>query len=288
MNRINPKGTIQRVLVIIALVVVAHAVRPFTVRDVTRQMFRTTQSFSFVLPGVAVCTMEQADYLAAVLGGGFGDPTGISGQMRPEAELALASSMTDFNPEHDVFLSEVTQGSVPCPGTARREAQKNLAVVAKSAPVSKVSATRNQVAAIERADNAGDLTADFNEISLPRITSEAEESMAVVLPEVRQVEVPVIMRSDLAGVRDILSNLHRESQRNNCGSVLQDQESQAVLLPVRETPAALHPGSGRTGTETLQRLHALRVSIEIVPVVTDKRQQIRKIACTIDSRIVKC
>src|SRR5438045_2905766 len=71
MNRVNAARTIQHALLIITLIAVAHTVRPFSVRGVTRHLFRTTQSLSLFLPGAAVCTLEQADYVATILDGSF-------------------------------------------------------------------------------------------------------------------------------------------------------------------------------------------------------------------------
>src|SRR5438128_1891975 len=62
---------IQRTLLVIVLIVTAHVLKPFSIRSMTKHLLRSANSFSFILPDGALCTLEQADYLARVLDGSF-------------------------------------------------------------------------------------------------------------------------------------------------------------------------------------------------------------------------
>ncbi|MFN0123639.1 MAG: hypothetical protein ACKV2V_24320 [Blastocatellia bacterium] len=122
MNRLYTGKFAQRTLFVMALLLIAHAARPFTARDVVRQLFRTAQAYSFVLPGAAVCTIERADYLAAVLDGDF---QGLSWRDTGYT-MELASAGTDVNPEHDAATAGTRK---PCPYGVQRPAPKSKRVI---------------------------------------------------------------------------------------------------------------------------------------------------------------
>jgi hypothetical protein len=58
---------IQRAVLVLMLLVVAHSIRPITVSRVSRHLLRSAQMLSFILPGQAVSSLYQADYLAMIL-----------------------------------------------------------------------------------------------------------------------------------------------------------------------------------------------------------------------------
>jgi len=62
---------IQRTLLVIALVVTAHLVKPFSIKGVTTYLLSSTQSFSFILPNSTLCSLERVEYLARVLESDF-------------------------------------------------------------------------------------------------------------------------------------------------------------------------------------------------------------------------
>ena len=57
---------IQRTLLMIALVATAHLLKPFSLRSVATHLIHSAASFSFILPGSAVGSLEQAADMAAV------------------------------------------------------------------------------------------------------------------------------------------------------------------------------------------------------------------------------
>lgn len=59
---------IARVLLILALIVAAHAFKPISSRSVIEQMLSAAESLSFVLPDFAEVRITQASYLAAAFG----------------------------------------------------------------------------------------------------------------------------------------------------------------------------------------------------------------------------
>jgi hypothetical protein len=58
---------ILRTLMVAALIVTAHAVKPISVGSLARHLLRSAHSFSYILPDSALDSLERADYLAAVL-----------------------------------------------------------------------------------------------------------------------------------------------------------------------------------------------------------------------------
>jgi hypothetical protein len=108
---------IQRTLLVLALIVTAHLVKPFSVRNVASHLLRSANSFSFMLPGSAVGSLEQANYLAMILDNGFqrreAPPPAAWGP-----ELAFAPRM--FAPERVSLKPSDTKASAE---TAKAEAK---------------------------------------------------------------------------------------------------------------------------------------------------------------------
>lgn len=59
-----------RILFVIALMITAHTIKPFSFGNVTTHLLGTARSFSSVLPESAVTSLAHANYLAAALGVG--------------------------------------------------------------------------------------------------------------------------------------------------------------------------------------------------------------------------
>jgi hypothetical protein len=62
---------VQRMLLVALLLAVAHAVKPFSLRNVVFHVARSAASFSFVLPGSVRGGLEEANHLALTLGRGW-------------------------------------------------------------------------------------------------------------------------------------------------------------------------------------------------------------------------
>ena len=57
-----------RLLLVVALIVTAHALKPLSGMSVAEQIFSATESLSFVLPDFAEVRLAQASYLATAFG----------------------------------------------------------------------------------------------------------------------------------------------------------------------------------------------------------------------------
>jgi hypothetical protein len=299
MNRIKTIQTFQRVLFVIALVAIAHTVRPFTARDVTRHLFRATQSLSFVLPGGAVRTMEQADYLAAVLDGSFRDDN-LQGQpsVTPQwgvnnSDLVLAHSQMQFNPEHDLALpsaaSEESGKSSQCPLAAAREARlRRMAATAKS----RISTQR------------GNQSVEVVATRLPASRAERQKSVvsssfdpgpesamiAVALPEVRHTDVSVLMQNDLPGLREAVRTFTTKSRRNTCDSVLPDVSWVRAALVLK--PAVwreIELNDLRAQAAALKKTASLRLTVQPLPVSREQKIEVKPgRTCTLGDLVTRC
>jgi hypothetical protein len=257
MNRKNAARTIQRALLIIALIAVAHAVRPFTARNMTRHLVRATQSFSFVLPGAALSTVEQADYLAAILDGSFSGDQWPTQPGVGNSDIALAGSQ--FNPEHDSVVSP-TMNAQPelqsrCPLAAKREAQaqEKRVALARSAP------------AIRSGKVAGAAIA-----SSPRSdkSAKAEEMIAVVLPEAQHAEMPLVWQSDLARMQEMARSATAKARRNVCDSVLPEVSrvrAARVSVMTEDALRAVAVIDLKGQAEAVRKANNLKLSIHFVP-----------------------
>lgn len=129
---------IQRTLLIVILIVTAHALKPFSVRSLTRHLLRSANSFSFMLPSSALCSLERADYLARVL-----DGTLHQNDVRPETvwHSALAETSPPA-PERQcatkvgqpVPLQVATRRGSPAQGTSPRAKRLEVACQLKRSP----------------------------------------------------------------------------------------------------------------------------------------------------------
>jgi hypothetical protein len=63
--------TLQRMLLVVLLLAVAHAIKPFSLRNLTLHALHSAPSFSFVLPGSLRGGVEDANRLALALGRGW-------------------------------------------------------------------------------------------------------------------------------------------------------------------------------------------------------------------------
>lgn len=296
MNRIKTVQTFQRVLFVIALVAVAHTVRPFTARDVTRHLFRTTQSFSFILPGGAVRTMEQADYLAAVLDGSFRDDE-LQPSVAPQWSLNNANpalAQMQFNPEHDLVLppavSEKPEKVARCPLAAAREARLRV-----------MAATAKSRISTQRSDRTGEAVA----IRLPASRTERQRSaessldsgsepamIAVALPEVRHAEMSVLMQNDLPGLQEAVRTFTTRSRHNTCDSVLPDvSRVRAALAPVVK-PAVwreIELTDLRAQAAALKKAASPRLTIQYLPVSRERKIEAKPTrTCRLGDLVTRC
>ncbi len=58
---------ILKVLFVVALILAAHALKPFSIRSIGKQVLGSVRSFSFILPGETVSGIKQVSYLAKAL-----------------------------------------------------------------------------------------------------------------------------------------------------------------------------------------------------------------------------
>jgi len=89
---------ILRTLMVAALIMTAHAVKPISVGSLAKHLLRSAHSFSYVLPDSARDSLERADYLAAVLdnslhqGDGQQETVWRSSDFEPQMLVAQRSS----------------------------------------------------------------------------------------------------------------------------------------------------------------------------------------------------
>src|SRR5512145_1295656 len=62
---------IMRAFLILALIVTAHLIRPFSIKNVTQHLLYSTRSFRFVLPAQLREKFDHANYLAISLSNGL-------------------------------------------------------------------------------------------------------------------------------------------------------------------------------------------------------------------------
>jgi len=302
MNRINAVRIIQRALLALTLVAVAHAARPFSVRGVTRHLFRTTQSLSLFLPGAATCTLEQADYVATILDGSFrgvGSPTEPSSApdlgMR-ESDMARAEPPTSFNPEYDFALPSVSPKS-RCPLEAQREAQtlaRKMTVEAKTAPAARRSRViRDAVAVNWRTRETGKSVFSISGgYSLKAGVGQAIEQAAVVeLPQVRHRKASLVLSNELPGMPELVKSIAAQSRPGKCTSPALDAIKEVtkvrVSLVMAEEVDQKIRGELRIPAEALRQVQALKPALAC-PAGSRCRRVQPVMFCTQGGQIIKC
>ncbi len=298
MNRIITAKIIQRVLFVIVLLAVAHTARPFTVRDVTRHLFRTTQSLSFVLPGVAVCTMERADYLASIFDGGLQDgnvPFGMAATPQSsvkDTDLALVNSQPDFNPEHDSVPAPVSDGqgkAATCPLSAKRGAgpRTGNSVAAKSRANARLA---GEVIAVNLIPDASALPEPVSRIAAPELPQPAP-MVAVALPQAPHPDVHLAMQNDLSAVRSAVQIFTR-TRRNYCDPVLPEIIRVRAALEQAKAEASVSVVSLadlRAQTAVLQKAVSLQLTLEWQPAGQPRKVTVTAPrTCTLNDQVVKC
>ncbi len=151
---------VLRTLLIIALIVTAHAVKPFSIKNVTQHLIYSTRSFKFVLPERLRDNFDHANYLAINLSNSlFETGKGIQ-QITRDVVADLAFMPIKVQP-----LEEMN-----------KSATKQKSCTKRSAPAKRVNRT-------DKSDNP-DLIASVN----------SDEIMPVELPPARAVEAtPVVL-----------------------------------------------------------------------------------------------
>src|SRR5262245_7040919 len=100
------RKAILRAFVILALIVTAHLIRPFSIKNVTQHLLYSTRSFRFVLPPQLREKFDHANYLAVNLSNGLFEAD--------EGIRNLTSGMTadlTFGPINVQTLEEVNKSA---------------------------------------------------------------------------------------------------------------------------------------------------------------------------------
>jgi hypothetical protein len=125
-----------RILVILALVITAHTIKPFSVKNVSQHMLYSAQSFSFVLPEPARSSFDDANQLALNLSDSLfefpeemGDVTGFG----IEEQLALLET------EGQAEGPRVEPAArIWAPGDSVRQMRRSKPNVRRSAPAKRI------------------------------------------------------------------------------------------------------------------------------------------------------
>ena len=297
MNRIITAKIIQRVLFVMVLMAVAHTIRPFTVRDMTRHLFRATQSLSFVLPGAAVCTMERADYLASVFDGSFRDSNVQFGMTATpqwsvkDTDLALANSQPDFNPEHDSVPAAISDGqgkAVTCPLSAKREARMRAgSAAAKPRPNARLA---GDAIAVNLTPAVPALPEPVNRVAAPELPRPAQ-MVAVALPRVQHTDIHLAMQNDLSAVQAAVQTYTR-ARRNYCDPVLPEITRVRAALERAKSEGSVSLVSLadlRAQTAVLQKAVSLQLTLECLPTRQPRKVVVKAPrTCTLSDQVVKC
>jgi hypothetical protein len=163
---------IQRTLLVVALIVTAHALKPFSVGSVAYHLLRSANSFSFLLPDSALSSLEQADYLAAVL----------------DSSLR----QTDLRRE-DIRATEIAWASGLLPSPQCTNAPR-VEVLAKGRSSTKNEARRAKgLAAANRVKSAKKESVGAMTLALPvnlPVSEAIEKVVTLKLPEVASLRLP--------------------------------------------------------------------------------------------------
>lgn len=175
---------IQRTLLIVALLATAHVVKPFSLRSVATHLIHSATSFSFILPGSAAGSLEQADYLATALDNGFRmmEARQESNWTRKESDWVNQTTFASnlMPPQTQSDNVKPFTASLPC-----RDAAKTVTKTvtkAKPRPAKRLIAlgvTKSEEKAVENVLVAGQALAN----NLPAI--EIENMIAVSLPTIK-------------------------------------------------------------------------------------------------------
>lgn len=129
-----------RTVFVIALMITAHAIKPFSLDNVTTQMLSTARSLSFVLPEAAVASIEHANFLAAALGVGAHEAQDSS--MKPLLGATLAQQvLADVQIAPEEVGQPVKKGKI-----VKRLAALKRAVRASQPELASIIATQAPVA----------------------------------------------------------------------------------------------------------------------------------------------
>jgi hypothetical protein len=171
---------IQRALLVVALIATAHLLKPFSARSVATHLLQSANSFSFILPQSAAGSLEQANYLAAMLDNGLRMMEERKGSnWTPEGlgwtnGTAFASDLPPFEERSDNVKS--VKAASPCRDSAKAVTQ--TLAKAKPRPVKNLFLARAAKLA-EKALAAEQALA----ISLPAL--EIEKIITVELPTLK-------------------------------------------------------------------------------------------------------
>ncbi|MBS1786699.1 MAG: hypothetical protein JST85_03205 [Acidobacteria bacterium] len=109
-----------RTLLVAALLVTAHTIKPFSLNNVALQALGTARSLSFALPGTAAENIEHAYYLAQTYGKGLFDDDAASLWAKPnlfQSELVAVANSVEL--DGDAEIKDVKSAD-----SSRKPAQK--------------------------------------------------------------------------------------------------------------------------------------------------------------------
>lgn len=117
------RQAIQRALLIVALIGLAHALKPISARSVADHFLQTTRSLSFILPESAVHGVEQANYLAAALGHGSRGSEAQSAPA-PDPAASVEADLAAWQGPAPVEAGPAPRASAKRQVTAKREPRR--------------------------------------------------------------------------------------------------------------------------------------------------------------------
>jgi hypothetical protein len=115
------RQAIQRALLVVALIGLAHALKPISARSVADHFLQTTRSLSFILPESAVHGVEQANFLAAALGHGS---RGSEAQPAPDPAASVEADLAAWQEPALVEAGPAPRASAKRQVRAKRELRR--------------------------------------------------------------------------------------------------------------------------------------------------------------------
>ena len=275
-----------RTTLVIALLITAHVIRPFSIRNVTQHLLYSTRSFAFVLPGETRAEFDTANDLALSLSDGF-----FRGGVRRVMEAPTAGNPDAWQLALKLVTLDGANRVIPAP----RAAGKRPAP-AKRAPRVELMETADLVAMLGEEETAVPEIVETPEGQSSPI-GEAEEAVSRQLPiadrEIAEWKVvpiafslPVVnatqqkadcrkpepARVKLVAVTD--GNIVRLSLRlAQLATVAPECDAQKPVLLEAEAPESTGPEAQLTGEflgeELLQAEPQAEAPTQIEPVETE-------------------
>ncbi len=116
-----------RVLLIVVMIVAAHLIKPFSVRNITNHLLLSTRSFAFILPDSARDDFDHANYLARTLSKGLFDSQ-LTNQTEGSIQAAPQGMAFNLIAIQTSPVPELAVGQTVSPGRSVRPAIRSEAV----------------------------------------------------------------------------------------------------------------------------------------------------------------